>query len=80
MDLDPKLKSINSINSSQFLREREELERRKLQKMIWDGEGPPSAKKGKRAGEAGDDFDAAGAAGGAGARFKTVVIDLLFDF
>ena len=41
----------NKKTSSQFLREREEMERRKLQKMIWDGDGPPSAKKKK--GEAG---------------------------
>ena len=48
----------NKKTSSQFLREREEMERRKLQKMIWDGDGPPSAKKKK--GEAGEDLDAAG--------------------
>ena len=72
-DLDEMGKNIenmlaNKKTSNQFLREREELERRKLQKMIWDGDGPPSAKKGKRGEAGGDEFDAA--AGGAGRQFN----------
>ena len=63
----------NKKTSSQFLREREEMERRKLQKMIWDGDGPPSAKK--KRGEAGDEFDAAG-----GADTKTKVLRITRTF
>ena len=51
------------------------MERRKLQKMIWDGDGPPSAKK-KRGEAGGDDFDAAG--GGADTKTKVLRITRTF--
>ena len=60
-----------------MVREREELERRKLQKMIWDGDGPPSAKKKKGEAGGGDEVDAA-AAGGADMKPKVLRITRTF--